>query len=305
MDARGLRAIVVMMVALAACRGVETSDDVIDDGAITIASFDFAESELVAEIYAGALREAGFDATHIRRAGSREMLFPALERGLVEVVPEYSGSALSFLGGAATSDTAATAASLDLAVGSRGLDALAPASAQSRNALVVSGATADRFDLRSISDLVGAAEQMSLGGPPECPDRPLCLPGFERAYGLTFGSFLPLDVGGPVTAEAVERGTVDVGVLFTSDGHLAQGDLVLLKDDRHLQPAESIIPLVRRDAVERFGEGIVHVLDRVSARLTTEGLQRLNALVTEGTSIDEAAAIWLDEHWTSALGSSG
>ncbi len=305
MDARGLRAIAVVMITLAACSAVEPSDEVIDDGAITIASFDFAESELVAEIYAGALREAGFDATHLRRAGSREVLLPALERGLIEVVPEYSGSAVSFLGGAATSDATTTAASLDSLVGARGLDALAPASAQSRNALVVSSATAARLSLRAISDLVGAAEQLSLGGPPECPDRPLCLPGFERAYGLTFGSFLPLDVGGPVTADAVERGTVDVGVLFTSDGHLAQGDLVMLRDDRHLQPAESIIPVVRQDAVERFGEGLVDVLDRVSARLTTEGLQRLNALVAQGTSIDDAATIWLDEHWTSTLGSSG
>ena len=305
MDARSLRAITVVMVTLAACRAVEPSNEVIDDGAITIASFAFAESELVAEIYAGALREAGFDTTHLRRAGSREMLLPALERGLIEVVPEYSGSAVSFLGGAATSDAAATAASLDSLVGPRGLDALAPSSAQSRNALVVNSATADRLSLRTISDLVSSAEQMSLGGPPECPDRPLCLPGFERAYGLTFGSFLPLDVGGPVTADAVERGTVDVGVLFTSDGHLAQGDLVLLRDDRHLQPAESIIPVVRRDAVERFGQGLIDVLDLVSARLTTEGLQRLNALVAQGTTIDEAAAIWLDEHWTSALRSSG
>jgi len=286
------RASVLVVVALSGCVSAAPPAEVIDDEAITIASFDFAESELVAEIYTDALREAGFRATHLRRAGAREVLLPALERGLVEIVPEYSGSALSFLGGDATSDAAATAASLDALVSPRGLDALTPAPAQSRNGLVVSAATAARLGLRAISDLGDDAEQMSLGGPPECPERPLCLPGFERAYGLTFESFLPLDVGGPVTAEAIKRGTVDVGVLFTSDGNLAQGDLVLLEDDRQLQPAESIIPLVRRDAVEHFGDGLVEVLDRVSAQLTTESLQELNALVAEGTSIDDAAAIW-------------
>ena len=109
MGARRLAAIALATMALTACGPAEPSDEVIDDGAITIASFDFAESELVAEIYAGALRKAGFDTNHIRRVGGREMLLPALERGLIEVVPEYSGSAVSFLGGAATSDATATA----------------------------------------------------------------------------------------------------------------------------------------------------------------------------------------------------
>lgn len=170
----GARSAIVVTALLAGCGTTVPQGQVIDDQAITIASFDFAESELVAEIYAGALRDAGFDATHLRRAGSREVLLPALERGLVEIVPEYSGSAVSFLGGAATPDAAATAASLDSLAGPRGLDALAPAPAQSRNGLVVSAATADRLGLRAISDLGGAAEQMSLGGPPECPDPCAC-----------------------------------------------------------------------------------------------------------------------------------
>lgn len=286
----------ILVCALAACVTTLPEAGVTGDGSITIASFDFAESELVAEIYAGALREAGFEVTHLRRVGSRELLLPALERGLVEVLPEYSGSALSFLGGEATSDAAVTAASLDAVVASHGLDALDPAPAQSRNGLVVSADTAERLDLQAISDLRGAADRMSLGGPPECAERPLCIPGFERAYGLTFGSFLPLDVGGPVTAEAVSRGTVDVGLLFTSDGHLARNDLVLLKDDRGLQPAESIIPVVRRDTLERFGVELVDVLDLVSSQLTTRDLRASNALVVDGLSAGAAASRWLDEH---------
>lgn len=288
----------IVVVALAGCVSSARDARVTRDEAITIASFDFAESELVAAVYAGALREAGFDVTHLRRVGSRELLLPALERGLVEIVPEYSGSALSFLGGAATSDASATAAALDAEVAPRGLDAMEPAAAQSRNGLVVSAETAERLGLRTISDLVGAADEMSFGGPPECPDRPLCLPGLERAYGLTFGSFLPLDVGGPITVAAVSGGTVDVGLLFTSDGSLARHDLVLLRDDRRLQPAESIVPLVRRDAIDRFGPALGEALDRVSSQLTTDELRRLNALVADGSSADDVAARWLDEHAT-------
>jgi osmoprotectant transport system substrate-binding protein len=290
---RSVAAIVIGIVAAASCRGDGASVPVTEDRSITVASFDFAESEVVAEVYAQALRGAGFEVEHVRGVGAREILLPALERGLVEMVPEYTGSALEFLGGAPSPDAAATAASLELLLAQRGIDAMTPASAASRNGLVVSAETARRFRLRTVSDLRGVAPTMSLGGPPECPERAFCLPGFERAYGLSFGSFLPLDVGGPVTAEAVQRGTVDVGVLFTSDASLARRDLVLLRDDQRLQPAENIVPLVRRDTVERFGPRLTHLIDRVSAELTTGDLRELNALVSTGTSIEHAAAAWI------------
>ena len=300
MRTRFLAAIAIAVVALNGCVTATRESQVTRDDTITIASFDFAESELLAAIYAGALREAGFDVSHLRRAGSREVMLPGLERGLAEIVPEYSGSALAFFGGQPTSDASATAAALDAEVAPRGLDVLAPAAAQSRNGFVVSAETAERLGLRTISDLGDAAREMSFGGPPECPDRPLCLPGLERAYGLTFGSFLPLDVGGPITAAAVSGGTVDVGLLFTSDGNIERLGLVLLRDDRQLQPAESIIPLVRRDTLERFGSAMGGALDRVSSQLTTEDLRMLNALVAEGMSSDDAAVRWLDEHGAGA-----
>ena len=300
MPTRSIAATAIAVVALVGCASSARDARVTGDDTITIASFDFAESELVAAIYAGALREAGFDVSHLRRAGSREVLLPALERGLAEIVPEYSGSALSFFGGQPTSDASATATALGAEVAPRGLLALEPAAAQSRNGLVVSAETAERLGLRTISDLGATAGEMSLGGPPECPERPLCIPGFERAYGLTFGSFVPLDVGGPITAAAVSGGTVDVGVLFTSDGSIELQGLVLLRDDRRLQPAESIIPLVRRDAIERFGSAMADTLGRVSSHLSTEDLRRLNALVAEGMSIDAAAARWLHEHGSGA-----
>jgi osmoprotectant transport system substrate-binding protein len=170
---------------------------------------------------------------------------------------------------------------------------LSPSPAQSRNGLVVEAATATEHGLRTVSDLRAVASEFTLGGPPECPERELCLPGLDRVYGLTFASFLPLDAGGPVTAEAVQRGTVDVGVLFTSDGSLADHDLVLLADDRHLQPAENLVPVVRREALSRSGPALARVLDGVSARLTTAELRTLNSLVRKGVPADVVAARWL------------
>jgi osmoprotectant transport system substrate-binding protein len=296
MRRRSLATTVAIVFALIACQRGEPSTGVPDEATITIASFDFDESELMAELYAGALRAAGFEVLHVRRVGAREVVLPALERGLIDVVPEYAGSALEFLGGHATADQRATHEALRLALGPRGIEPLTGAPAQSRNGLVVTSQTATDHALRTVSDLRALAPELTLGGPPECPERELCLPGFRSTYGLDFESFLALDAGGPITAEAVQRGTVDVGVLFTSDGSLAEHDLVLLEDDRRLQPAENLTPIVRRDAVARFGPEMVAVLDAVSAALSTEELRRLNASVRSGISPTRAAQVWLAEH---------
>jgi osmoprotectant transport system substrate-binding protein len=283
-------------ITVTACDSTPTADPALDDLVITVASFDFDESEVLAQLYAGALRASGFPVDRVARVGTREVVLPALERGLIDVVPEYAGSAVEFLGGQATIDGGSAHETLRALLGPRGIEVADAAPAQSRNGLVVTAATAAEHALVTTSDLREIAPQMTLGGPPECPDRDLCLLGFAGTYGLEFGAFLPLDAGGPITAEAIRRGTIDVGVLFTSDGSLVDEGLVLLEDDRRLQPAENVTPLVRRAIVDRFGPGVVEVLDDVSSRLTTDELQRLNALVRGGTTPRKAAARWLTEH---------
>ena len=135
----------------------------------------------------------------------------------------------------------------------RGLVAARPAPAQDANAIVVTAATAARYGLRSIADLARVAPGLVFGGPPECPGRAYCLPGLQRAYGLRFKAFIPLDAGGPLTLQALEAGNIGVALLFTTDPGIPARHLVVLADDRGLQPAENITPLVRRDVIARYG----------------------------------------------------
>jgi osmoprotectant transport system substrate-binding protein len=272
-------------------------DSALGDQAITVASFDFPESELLAEIYAQALQAGGFDTQLERRLGPRELVQPALASGLVEFVPEYSGTALEFLSlGAAeqTSDAAVTRAALRRAVDHDRIVALEPAPAQDANAVVVTRELADRYDLQEVSDLEAVAPRLTIGGPPECPTRPFCLDGLERVYGLQFRSFLPLDAGGPLTHQALAGGHVDVAVLFTTDPKLDTPALVVLDDNRRLQPAENVVPLVRAEVVERWGDDLVRLVDGVSARLTTDDLRALNAHVAAGDSPAAVAERWLE-----------
>lgn len=131
----------------------------------------------------------------------------------------------------------------------------------------------------------------------ECPRRPLCLQGLESTYGLRFKGFVALDTSGPLTAAALADGTVDVALVFTTDGQIAQNDFVLLEDDLGLQPAENVTPVVRTDTVRRFGPQLVDVLNAVSAELTDQALRALNAQVGfQNIEPADAARAWLVAH---------
>jgi osmoprotectant transport system substrate-binding protein len=267
---------------------------------ITVGSFDFPESVLLAQVYGQALAAGRFPVRILPDLGSREVVDPALVDGLVQLVPEYAGSALEFfsLGRlSATSNAAAANRALAGSVAGRGLVAARPAPAQDANAIVVNAATAARYGLRSIADLARVAPGLVFGGPPECPGRPYCLPGLKRVYGLRFKAFTPLDAGGPLTRQALEAGYIGVGLLFTTDPGIPARHLLVLADDRGLQPAENITPLVRRSTMERYGPRLLAVLNKVSALLDTGTLRALDARVElAGQNPRLVAGSWLRAH---------
>ena len=275
---------------------------------ITVGSFDFPESVLLAYLYAGALSARGFPARVLPDLGSRELVEPALMTGLVQLVPEYTGSALEFvsLGRAhATASVAATASALASWMGARGIVTAQPAAAQDANAFVVTGATAARYRLRTISDLARAAPGLVFGGPPECPERPDCLPGLRRAYGLQFRAFAALDAGGPLTRQALKSGDIGVALLFTTDPAIGAQHLVVLADDRDLQSAENVVPVLRQATADRYGPGLLAALDAVSARLSTAALTALDAQVElNGQDPRLVAGRWLGDQGLTRLGAS-
>ena len=288
--AAGLAACLVLTIACAACTPGTAGGNppgpaaagAAGPGVITIGSFDFPESVLLAYLYAGALSARGYPVRVLPDLGSRELVEPALMTGLVQLVPEYTGSALEFvsLGRAhATASVAGTAATLARWMAPRGLVTARPAAAQDANAIVVTGATAARYRLRAVSDLADVAPGLVFGGPAECAERPDCLPGLRRAYGLRFRAFAALDAGGPLTRQALESGDIGVALLFTTDPAIAADHLVELADNRGLQSAENVIPVLRRATAGRYGAGLLAALDAVSARLSTAALTGLNAQV--------------------------
>jgi len=267
-----------------------------DKGSIVVGSTDFPEQQIVASMYAQVLEDAGYDVTTRLTLGTRDVVEPALEEGEIDLYPEYVGTALTFLTKGEhplDGEPEALVEALREEFEARGVTVLEPAPAEDKNALVVTKETAEQFDLTTTSDLADVAGELVLGGPPECPERPLCLIGFEETYGLQFREFKPLDAGGPLTKTALENGDIDVALLFSSDGGIAARDWLVLEDDKGLQPPENLVPVIRTEVVN---DEITDLLDAVSEKLTTEELSELNRQVdVDKADPEDVARTWLEE----------
>jgi osmoprotectant transport system substrate-binding protein len=149
-----------------------------------------------------------------------------------------------------------------------------------------------------VSDLQPVAGELVFGGPPECPERPLCLQGLEEVYGLQFAEFVPLDVAGPITIAALEGGEIDVALLFTTQGIIAANGWVSLEDDMGLNPAENVVPAIRSEVADAYGDELVALLDSYSEALNTEDLTEMN----KRADLDQEDPALLAGEWLAANG---
>lgn len=295
-------------VVLAACSsgGGDSADPSASPGGggpITIATTNFSETKIIASMYQQVLEANGVQAS-IKELTTREVIVPALEKGEVQLTPEYLGSLTEFLNkevnGAdaeqlATGDAEATFEAVTPLAEQRGLTLLTPSPAQDQNAFAVTSDFATQNNLQTLTQLGEYSQQspITLGGPPECPKRPFCQPGLEQTYNVKVGSFVPLDAGGPLTIQALNQGKVNVGLVFSSSGSVAANNLVVLEDDKGLQTAENILPALNTSAVT---DTITEQLDNVSAALTTDELQQLNEQVEiDRQSPEKVATAFLQE----------
>lgn len=264
-------------------------------GTIRIASYDFTESQVLAEVYAEAIRRAGLPVQIQHGVGTREVVEPALEQGVIDVVIDYLGTALRFVRPEEPPGFRSPAqlrGELAQALTGRGISVLQEARAEDQNGFAVATTFAAEHHVSKVSDLVPIAAGLTFGGPPECPQRPLCLPGLRDVYGLSFGRVRAMP-SRLATVEALLAGDIDVGMLETTDARLYESPVILLDDDGGLQPHENVVPLVRTAVLDRWGSRLRAALDAVSSRITTNDLRQMNrAVELDGRSPAEAAARW-------------
>jgi osmoprotectant transport system substrate-binding protein len=267
--------------------------------AVTVGSTNFFEQLTLGELYSQILEANGYTVTRKFNLGNREIVYPALKSGQIDVQADYLATLLAFVDkdgkiAKPTTDKNETLNGLKKALEPEGLVVLDAAEATDQNGFVVTKDAATSKNLKKISDLAPVAGTMILGGPPECPQRPFCALGLKNVYGITFKEFKPLDVGGPLTVAALEGKQIDVGLLFTSDPSIVAKNFVLLDDDKKLQLADNIAPVVRKDLLSKDDGTITRLLNSISAKLTQPELNDMNKQV----AVDKAdskvvAAAWL------------
>ncbi|MFG2602652.1 ABC transporter substrate-binding protein [Streptomyces sp. NPDC048514] len=291
MNARSALA-AVALATLAACSGgpsLENRGQVTappgDSRHLTIGSAGFTESDLLAQMYAQLLDRAGYR-TSMLTVANRELYEPALESGQIDVVSEYAATFADWLNAKAhgadakpvgSPDLDATMKALRALATPRGLTVLPPGRAVDQNAFAVSAAYARQHHLKTLSDLGASKLPVRLAAGDECVQRPYCEPGLKKVYGIDITGVDPKGVGTTQAKRAVQDGRDQLVLTTTTDATLDQFGLVLLADDRHLQNADYVVPVVNRSRAG--GAGIVKALGRLNDVLTTRDLADLDRQV--------------------------
>jgi osmoprotectant transport system substrate-binding protein len=267
---------------------------------LTIGSKNFPEQEILGEIYAQALKAAGYKVKSALNLGSETVAHQAVKSGQISGYPEYASTALtSFFGIEPEEVPAGAQPAYEKAKGEfekEGLTAFPPTPFASANAVGTLKKTAEERELKTISDLEGQSEEMTLYGSPECRQRIDCLAGLEKYYGLKFKSFTPVDIGLRYTV--LEKGQADLSILFTTDPQLSaeKDKFVILEDDKHVFPAGNIIFASKQSTVEKAGPDYEKTIVEVQKGLTLPVMQELDARVElEKQSPAKAAAAYLKE----------
>ncbi|MFJ6808716.1 ABC transporter substrate-binding protein [Streptomyces anulatus] len=255
-------------------------------GSLVVGSASFTESKVLAELYAQILGDAGYS-TSITTVKNRELYEPSLEKGEIDVVPEYAATIAEFLNAkvngakeaqaapVASGDAAATVAALEKLAGPLGLKVLPAGKAVDQNAFAVSKEFAEKNNLTTLSDLGKSKIKVKIAAGDECEVRPFCAPGLKKTYGIDVTGIDPKGVGTPQSKQAVRDGKVQLVLTTTTDAVL--DGLVFLEDDKKLQNADNVLPVL--NAADAGAPEIAEALGKLTSALTTEDLAELNRKV--------------------------
>jgi glycine betaine/choline ABC-type transport system substrate-binding protein len=250
---------------------------------ITVGSKNFTEEFILGEIYAQALQAAGYDVKKQLNLGDSNIAVKALKDGQISGYPDYTAQVLEQFFGLSLNQIPKSAQAQYQKAKSefekQGLTAFPPTPFADANALGTLKTTADKLGLKTISDLKGKSQNLTLYGSPECQQRLDCLVGLEQGYGLKFKQFKPVDIGLRYTV--LDKGQADLSILFTSDAQLTvnKNKYVLLKDDKKIFPAGNLIFITTQDEVKKAGPDYAKTIEQVQSGLTLPVMRELNARV--------------------------
>jgi osmoprotectant transport system substrate-binding protein len=270
-------------------------------GDVTISGQNFTEAAIVADLYAGVLKKAGYT-PHVKLVGTRDIYMKVFPKS-VDVVPEYVGGILEFLNGTynganakavTLSDASQSITDAQPLLKKAGITLLNPSEATDSNAFFVSKSYADQNNVSKLSDLKG--KSVVLAAAPDCKGRLDCEGGLTDQYGITITKILGLGYASPETYKSVKDGEAQLGETSTTDATLGAQGLVLLADDKKIQPAENLVPAVSSSFLADHPD-VAAPLNALMAALTTENRTQLNEKVdVERQKPEDVAAQFLSDN---------
>ena len=267
-----------------------------DKGAIRVGAYDFPEGRLLAAIYAGALKKAGYSAS-VLQLQQRNTVQPALQKGDVDVVPDYVSSLLNFYQpDTAGPDDAANVAKLKQLAEAKGVVVYNPTPATDNYAYVVSKEFSEKNNITTVSELAAYSQKtpIDFGGTPECRENPICKVGLEQKYGMKFGEYKTIVLSSQAAADGLLKNSYQAAVFNSSDGVLAVNPVVVLKDDKGLNPNDNIVPAVNKG---KGSSELEAALNAISAKITQDELLRMNKETqNDRKSIEKVAQDFVDSN---------
>jgi osmoprotectant transport system substrate-binding protein len=259
-------------------------------GPVIVGSANFTENQVLAELYAQALKAKGVDASTKLNIGSREVYIKALQDKSISVVPEYTGNLLIYFDKNSKATTAdAVEKALPAAVGDLKLGK--SSTAVDQDVYVVTKAFSDKNGVTSLEDLKKVSASATLGGPSELKTRPYGVPGLKSVYGADFKGFQAYD-SPAVKVKDLNDDKIQVANFFSTESAIVDNGYVTLKDPKSLILPQNIIPLMRPEVASN--STVTTTLDAVQSALTTEELTALNKKVdVDRQDPDQVAAEWL------------
>ncbi|MFF1442882.1 ABC transporter substrate-binding protein [Streptomyces sp. NPDC058295] len=267
--------------------GTTTSGGGSSKSGVTIGTANFTENQVLGYLYAAALTAAGVKVKVRPNLGTREIVFPALKSGDIDLLPEYQGALLTYLDPKA-SETEEGAMQNDITIAlPAGLQVLPYGAAEDADAFAVTRETAKKYGLTSLADLKKLNGKLVIGAAPEVKTRRVGVVGLEEVYGVEFKEFKSLDSSGPLVKGALKKGDVDVANLFTTDTDILDNGWVVLTDPKNLIPGQHIVPLI---ADRKADSTVRKALARLGNILTTTQLTELNRQVDKDKKDPEDVA---------------
>ena len=260
---------------------------------ITVGSKNFTEEFILGEIYAQALQAAGYTIKKDLNLGSEQIALKALKNGNIDGYPEYTSTALTSFFDVQPQDIPSDAeqavSDTQSKFAQEGLVAFSPTPFTSANAVGTLKKTADKLGVKTVSDLEGKSQDLTLYGSPECRQRPDCLVGLQQDYGLKFKKFTPVDIG--LRYDVLDKGQADLSILFTTDAQLStRDDIVLLEDDKHTFPPGNVTFVASKKTADAAGPDMKSTIETVQKGLTERVMQELNARVDVDRDTPKAVA---------------